>query len=96
MARLQARTRKVDGFIVRGDELAAETPTVFKDDPVRLIRVFRHCQQLECSLDFHLAQLIKESLPLMNIISWNADAGPGLPGHPVGGRGGVSRSPADA
>jgi [protein-PII] uridylyltransferase len=73
MARLR-RTRKVDGFIVRGDELAAETPTVFKDDPVRLIRVFRHCQQLECSLDFHLAQLIKESLPLMNIISWNADA----------------------
>jgi [protein-PII] uridylyltransferase len=73
MARLR-RTRKVDGFVVRGDELAAETPAVFKDDPVRMIRVFRHCQQLECSLDFHLAQLIKESLPLMNIISWNADA----------------------
>jgi [protein-PII] uridylyltransferase len=59
------RTKKIDGFILRGRELAAEKPTVFADDPVRLIRVFRHCQQLECTLDFHLAQLIRESLPLL-------------------------------
>ena len=72
-ARLR-RTRKVDGFVVRGDELAAETPSVFRDDPVRLIRVFRHCQLLECALDFQLSQLIKESLPLMVSIAWNTDA----------------------
>jgi [protein-PII] uridylyltransferase len=74
IARLR-RARRVDGFVVRGHELAAETPTVFRDDPVRLMRVFRHCQQLECTLDFHLAQLIKESLPLMEGIASSPDAG---------------------
>jgi [protein-PII] uridylyltransferase len=69
------RARKVDGFIVRGHELAAETPSVFKDDPVRLVRVFRHCQQLDCTLDFHLAQLIRESLPLMAGLPGSTDAG---------------------
>ncbi len=64
IARLR-RSRRVDGFVVRGSELAAEDPGVFRADPVRLIRVFRHCQQLDCTLDFHLAQLIRESLPLM-------------------------------
>jgi [protein-PII] uridylyltransferase len=74
IARLR-RARKVDGFVVRGHELAADTPTVFQDDPVRLIRVFRHCQQLECTLDFHLTQLIRESLPLMPGIATSTDAG---------------------
>jgi [protein-PII] uridylyltransferase len=74
IARLR-RARRVDGFIVRGHELAAESPTVFRDDPVRMVRVFRHCQQLECTLDFHLAQLIRESLPLMAGLSGSVDAG---------------------
>jgi [protein-PII] uridylyltransferase len=74
IARLR-RARRVDGFIVRGHELAAESPTVFRDDPVRMVRVFRHCQQLECTLDFHLAQLIRESLPLMPGLSGSVDAG---------------------
>ena len=69
------RALHVDGFTVRGHELAAEGPTVFQDDPVRLIRVFRQCQQLECTLDFHLAQLIKESVPLMSRITSSPDAG---------------------
>jgi [protein-PII] uridylyltransferase len=59
------RSKRMDGFVLRGRELAAEQPTVFRDDPVRLIRVFRHCQQLGCQLDFHLATLIRESLPLI-------------------------------
>jgi len=58
------RSKRLDGFILRGRDLAAETPTVFKDDPVRLIRVFRHLQQLDCAVDFHLAALIRESRPL--------------------------------
>ena len=72
-ARLR-RARRVDGFVVRGGELAAEAPTVFQDDPVRLVRVFRHCQRLECELDFHLSQLIRESLPLMANIAQSPDA----------------------
>ncbi|MEO7412707.1 MAG: DUF294 nucleotidyltransferase-like domain-containing protein, partial [Opitutaceae bacterium] len=63
-ARFQ-RTKKIDGFLLRGRQLAAEKPTVFEEDPIRLIRVFRHCQQLECTLDFHLAQLIRASLTLL-------------------------------
>lgn len=59
------RSKKLDGFVLRGRELAAETPTVFRDDPVRLIRVFRHCQQLGCAPDFHLATLIRESVGWM-------------------------------
>jgi len=59
------RAKRIDGFILRGRELAAEKPEVFRDDPVRLIRVFRHLQTLGASLDFHLADLIRVSLPLL-------------------------------
>ena len=59
------RAKRLDGFVLRGNELAAETPAVFQDDPVRVIRVFRHCQQLGCTPDFHLTALIRESLPLI-------------------------------
>jgi [protein-PII] uridylyltransferase len=38
---------------------------VFKEDPERLIRVFRHCQQLKGKPDFELESLIQESLPLL-------------------------------
>jgi [protein-PII] uridylyltransferase len=69
------KARRVDGFVVRGRELAAESPTVFQDDPVRMIRAFRHCQQLDCAMDFHLAQLIRASLHLMAGISQSPDAG---------------------
>src|SRR4051812_38716925 len=59
------RTKRIDGLLVRGRELAAEKPEVFREDPVRLIRVFRHSQQLEAGLDFHLTELIRTSLPLL-------------------------------
>ena len=73
IARLR-RARRVDGFIVRGQELAADSKSVFRDDPVRLMRVFRHCQQLDCTLDFNLTQLIRESLPLMAGVFDSPDA----------------------
>ncbi len=59
------RTKRIDGFVLRGRELAAEKPEIFREDPVRLIRVFRHLQTLEATLDFHLADLIRNSLPLL-------------------------------
>ena len=59
------RSKHVDGFIVRGRELVAENPSVFKEDPARLIRVFRHCQQMDVQPDFALQALIRESLPLL-------------------------------
>ncbi len=69
------RTKRIDGFILRGRELAAEKPGVFLEDPVRLIRVFRHSQTLEAGLDFHLAELIRTSLPLLTpAIAQSSDA----------------------
>ncbi|MDR0902850.1 MAG: [protein-PII] uridylyltransferase, partial [Opitutaceae bacterium] len=59
------KTKRIDGFIHRGKELVADSPTVFKDDPSRLIRVFRHCQQLGAQPDFELQNLIRGSLPLI-------------------------------
>jgi len=59
------RTKRIDGFLLRGRELVAEKPEVFREDPVRLIRVFRHLQTLDATLDFHLADLIRVSLPLV-------------------------------
>ncbi|AHF91915.1 uridylyltransferase [Opitutaceae bacterium TAV5] len=64
-ARRHQRIKRVDGFILRGNELTAEHPRIFKDDPVRLIRVFRHCQSLNAQPDFSLQALIHESLPLV-------------------------------
>jgi [protein-PII] uridylyltransferase len=59
------RTKRIDGFLLRGRELAAENQNIFIEDPVRLIRVFRHRQQLDCDLDFHLSALIRDSLSLL-------------------------------
>jgi [protein-PII] uridylyltransferase len=69
------RSKKLDGFVLRGRELAAASPMAFRDDPVRLIRVFRHCQQLGCQLDFHLATLIRQSVVLLTpAVRMSADA----------------------
>ncbi len=59
------RTKRIDGFIVRGSELCSENDQVFRQDPDRLIRVFRHAQQLDAAPDFHLQALIRQSLPLL-------------------------------
>ena len=68
------RSQRIDGFVLRGGELSAESPDVFAKDPVRMVRVFRHCQQLGCVPGFHLAELIRESLPLMANIAQSTDA----------------------
>ncbi len=70
------RAKRIDGFVLRGRELAAENPDVFITDPVRLIRVFRHSQQLDAPFDFHLAELIRNSLSrLTPEVAASADAG---------------------
>jgi len=59
------KSKRIDGFILRGSELSAENAQVFRDDPVRLVRIFRHCQSLDALPDFALQSLIQESLPLI-------------------------------
>ncbi|MGH8020189.1 MAG: bifunctional uridylyltransferase/uridylyl-removing protein GlnD, partial [Opitutaceae bacterium] len=62
-SRQHDRAKRLDGFILRGRELAAEDDDVFHADPVRMVRVFRHCQQLGATLDFELGNLIRDNLP---------------------------------
>lgn len=64
-ARRHQRLKRLDGFVLRGQELSAEKTDVFEEDPRRLVRVFRHCQLLNAKPDFDLATLIRESLHLL-------------------------------
>ena len=71
----QERPRIIDGFMVRGKELTMVNRNVFKDDPLRLIRVFRHRQQLGVKLDFDLTNLITKSLDMIdNSIVYSPEA----------------------
>lgn len=65
-SRRQNRPRLIDGFMVRGKELTMMNRRVFKEDPLRLIRVFRHRQQLGVKLDFDLTNLITKSLEMID------------------------------
>ena len=60
------RQPRFDGFIIRDGKIAAERKSVFKEDPERLIRIFRHVQQYQTELDFDLKLLIETSLPLID------------------------------
>ncbi len=55
----------IDGFVIVNGVITHETDTVFADDPHRLLRVFRHCQQLQCTFSFELTRLIQDSLDLL-------------------------------
>ncbi len=63
-SRRTERPKSIDGFILRGNRLSAERTSVFIEDPERLVRVFRHCQQLECTPDLDLQSLVRASAPL--------------------------------
>jgi len=64
-ARRQAKQKHFDGFIVTSNLLMQENNQVFRQDPARLIRVFRLAQQMNLTLDFELTLLIREQLGLI-------------------------------
>lgn len=59
------RSKHQDGFIRREDVLSFEHIGVFKEDPARLIRVFRYAQQYNASMDIELQMLISNSVQLL-------------------------------
>ena len=65
-ARRTELVRKIDGFVIRGREIGYIDENVFKEDPNRLIRVFRHTQQHKLALDLDLSSLIRESAGLID------------------------------
>ena len=58
--------RKIDGFILDDGVLSAAAKNVFKEDPVRLIRVFRYKQQFGASFDADLLHRLSRSIPLID------------------------------
>jgi len=57
--------RAVDGFVLQGAELGAESPAVFREDPIRLIRVFRILQDQGSVPGAELAALIRANFSLL-------------------------------
>lgn len=64
-SRRLGKTERFDGFYVQGTVLYADGERIFQQDPIRLIRVFRHLQSRHLQLDFDLQRLIEESLELI-------------------------------
>ena len=56
----------VDGFIFSNGEVRAASNRIFKEDPRRLMRAFLHAQQRRLQLHPDLAQLIRQSLSLID------------------------------
>jgi [protein-PII] uridylyltransferase len=58
--------KHIDGFLLHDKVLSAETKSVFKDDPLRLIRIFRLLQQFGAKLDPELKFRISRSLTMID------------------------------
>jgi [protein-PII] uridylyltransferase len=56
----------VDGFLFENGEVRAASPRIFREDPRRLMRAFLHAQQRRLQLHPDLAQLIRQSLSLVD------------------------------
>jgi [protein-PII] uridylyltransferase len=66
-SRRREKLKEIDGFLLSSDNIfTAEDPHVFRKDPERIIRIFRHVQQYNAKLDFELERLITRSLPLIS------------------------------
>jgi [protein-PII] uridylyltransferase len=66
LGRRASKEEQIDGFIIRGGTISASAPTIFKQDPLRLIRLFRYAQQREVELSPELRPQIRQNLKLVN------------------------------
>ncbi|HYF33746.1 MAG TPA: [protein-PII] uridylyltransferase [Prosthecobacter sp.] len=62
----EKKVEKFDGLLSKNERLYAEKPTVFKEEPGRLMRVFLHTQQRHLRLSPELFQLMQQSFRLVN------------------------------
>ncbi|MEM8868176.1 MAG: [protein-PII] uridylyltransferase [Verrucomicrobiota bacterium] len=58
--------KRIDGFVLEGKVLSPISKRVFKDDALRIIRVFRYKQQFNAEFDADLIHLISRSIPLID------------------------------
>lgn len=61
-----ARAPRIDVFELGPEGLDATNAGVFKENPVRLVRVFRIRQQLRCKFSLELTKLVTDSLDLID------------------------------
>ncbi len=66
LARRRKRAESVDGFIIRKNVITTDSPSVFREDPSRLIRVFLYMQQRQVALDPSLKTIIRSKLDLVD------------------------------
>ncbi len=64
-SRRYEKVKLIDGFRLRANELSAASSQVFREDPARLIRVFRHAQRHGAKIHFDLQSLIREEAVLI-------------------------------
>ncbi|MEI8314570.1 MAG: [protein-PII] uridylyltransferase [Verrucomicrobiota bacterium] len=55
-----------DGFVFRAGVIEATAPGIFREDPLRLLRVFRYAQQRGAELSPDLRALVRQNLKLVN------------------------------
>lgn len=61
----QKPKKYIDGFILKDNVFYADNKKIFEENPLKLIRIFKHCQQFHALLDPNLKTLIRESLHLI-------------------------------
>ncbi len=66
LGRRSHKEEEIDGFIIRDGVISASAPTIFKQDPLRLIRLFRHAQQREVELSPELRTQVRQNLKLVD------------------------------
>ena len=66
LARMQKKVEHFDGFTLKEGVLFSESPLVFKEDPLRLLKVFLYTQQRQAELSPELKSQIRASLGLVN------------------------------
>lgn len=66
LGRRSHKEEEIDGFIIRDGLISASAPTIFKQEPLRLIRLFRHAQQREVELSPELRTQIRQNLKLVD------------------------------
>ena len=66
LLRRARRPEALDGFLIRDGMISASEPTIFRQDPLRLIRLFRYVQQRDVELGPELRSLIRQNLKLVD------------------------------
>jgi [protein-PII] uridylyltransferase len=70
--RRDRRAALADGLVVYDGRLHLAEPGALQKDPARILRVFRHAQQLGCELDVELERALEEAAPTLEDDAWRS------------------------